>query len=139
MLRNKNFPNKVLDFQWSDYQKNSWGKVYLHNENGEMNQRWSLRGDEFFCHYGMDQNFKLVLDVHSSSTQNGAKVGCTTSTGGDNQKWFIQIRSWPIGGIGDQFGLPIGGLSRISKDEDRAGLGFDGFNSEGNTTKKKDT
>ena len=68
MLRNKKFPNKVLNFQWSDYQKNSWGKVYLHNENGEMNQRWSLRGDEFFCHYGMDHNFKLVLDVQSSSS-----------------------------------------------------------------------
>ena len=89
MLRNKKFPNKVLDFHWSDYQKNSWGKVYLHNENGGMNQRWILRGDEIFCQYGKHQNLRLLLDVHSSSTQNGAKVGCYSSTGGVNQKWII--------------------------------------------------
>ena len=89
MLRNKMFPSQVLDFHWSDYQKNSWGKVYLHNENGGMNQRWSLRGEKIICQYGQNQNLRLLLDVHSSSTQNGAKVGCYSSTGGVNQKWII--------------------------------------------------
>ena len=89
MLRNKMFPSQVLDFHWSDYQKNSWGKVYLHNENGGLNQRWSLRGEEIICRYGQHQNLRLLLDVHSSSTQNGAKVGCYSSTGGVNQKWIV--------------------------------------------------
>ena len=94
MLRNKKFPNKVLDFHWLDYQKNSWGKVYLHNENGGMNQKWSLNrlggsGDEIICKYGKHQNLRLLLDVHSSGTQNGAKVGCYSPTGGVNQKWIL--------------------------------------------------
>ena len=145
MLRNKMFPSQVLDFHWSDYQKNSWGKVYLHNENGGLNQRWSLRGEEIICRYGQHQNLRLLLDVHSSSTQNGAKVGCTTSTGGDNQKWIIQNCGSKIG-TGDKIGLAVGRKRDnqrpprdLSKNEDRGGVGFDGFNSEGNTTKKKDT
>ena len=94
MLRNKKFPNKVLDFHWLDHQKNSWGKVYLHNENGGMNQKWSLNrlggsGDEIICKYGKHQNLRLLLDVHSSGTQNGAKVGCYSPTGGVNQKWIL--------------------------------------------------
>ena len=90
MLRNKKFPNKVLDFHWMDYQQNSWGKVYLHNENGGMNQKWSLTGeDEIISQHGKHQNLHLFLDVYSNETQNGARVGCYTATGGLNQKWIL--------------------------------------------------
>jgi len=129
MLRNKMFPSQVLDFHWSDYQKNSWGKVYLHNENGGLNQRWSLRGEEIICRYGQHQNLRLLLDVHSSSTQNGAKVGCYSSTGGVNQKWIISnvFSSNTRRSSYQNFG---------SYNQDKFGLVFDRFNSEGNTTKK---
>ena len=92
MLRNKKFPNRVLDFHIMDYQKNSWGKVYLHNDvHGEMNQQWSITngGDEIICKYGQDQNLRLLLDVHSHKTQNAAKVGCYPQNGGLNQKWIL--------------------------------------------------
>ena len=100
MLRNKKFANKVLDFHWMDYQQNSWGKVYLHNENGGMNQKWNLTVDyesdswtkdtyEIVSQHGKHQNLHLYLDVYSNETQNGARVGCYTATGGLNQKWIL--------------------------------------------------
>jgi len=94
ILRNKRFPNKVLDFHWHDYQRQKWGKVYLHEKNNGWNQKWQMNGREIACRGFQSQAVpNLRLDVFGSSTHNGAKVGVYQRSGGSNQDWAINMHN----------------------------------------------
>jgi len=91
VLRNKKFPDRVLDFHWHDYQRSQWGKVYLTPDfhNG-WNQRWwwTMEGIELVCKGFAHQTVpNLRLDVFASETHNGAKVGVYQRNGARNQQW----------------------------------------------------
>ena len=93
VLRNKNFPNKVLDFQWRDYQEHNWGKIYLNEFISGWNQKWQFEGREIICKGFQHKTVEnLRLDVHGSATHNGAKVGVYQATGNPNQKWQLQSK-----------------------------------------------
>jgi len=93
ILRNKRFPNKVLDFHWSDYQRQKWGKVYLHELNNGWNQKWQMNGREIACK-GFQSSMvpNLRLDVHGGATHNGAKVGVYQRNGSSNQAWEFNMQ-----------------------------------------------
>ena len=91
VLRNKKFPNKVLDFHWWDYQEDNWGKVYLNDFNNGWNQKWEFDGKEIICKGFRHRTVEnLRLDVHSWATHNGAKVGVYQRTRNSNQRWHLQ-------------------------------------------------
>ena len=91
VLRNKRFPNKVLDFHCGDYQEDNWGKVYLNEFNNGWNQKWQIDGKEIICKGFQNRAVDgLRLEVHSSATHNGAKVGVYHRTGNPNQNWEFQ-------------------------------------------------
>lgn len=92
VLRNKQYPNRVLDFHFDDYQRNQWGKVYLHLDfhNG-WNQRWQMYREEIICKGSAKQEIpNLRLDVFAGETHNGAKIGVYQRNGGANQSWRLQ-------------------------------------------------
>jgi len=94
VLRNKQFPDRVLDFHWHDYQRNQWGKVYLSPDfhNG-WNQRWQMDGREVVCKGFARQTVNnLRLDVFGGESQSGAKVGVYQRNGAPNQRWRFQGR-----------------------------------------------
>ena len=74
-----------LDFICGDYQEDNWGKVYLNEFNNGWSQKWQIDGKEIICKVE-----NLRLDVHSSATHNGAKVGVYQQTGNPNQQWQLQ-------------------------------------------------
>ena len=91
VLKNKKFPNKVLDFHWGDYQKHGWGKVYLHEFNGGWNQKWQFDGRELVCKgFRNKMVHDLRLDVNGGAINNGAKVGVYQKNGNANQRWQLQ-------------------------------------------------
>merc|ERR1712198_527452 len=50
VLRNKKFPNKVLDFDYNEYDRTRWGRVYLTSDyHGGWNQRFQFVGGEIAC------------------------------------------------------------------------------------------
>ena len=79
----------MLDFHWHQYNNEKWGKVYLGDYHGGLNQRFRYNGDELSVKG--DSKTKevnnLVLDVYGNQDKNGAKVGIFKKHGGDNQKW----------------------------------------------------
>ena len=91
VLRNKQVPDKVLEFHCVDYQEDNWGKVYLNEFNHGWNQKWQLDGKEIICKGFQNRTIEnLRLEVHSSATHNGAKVGVYHRTGNPNQQWRLQ-------------------------------------------------
>jgi len=89
-IRNKKFPEKVLDFHWMDYNDNGWGKVYLFDENGGFNQKWSFKFANIECMGDQSSCIEnLHLDIFEGSKANGAKVGVYEGTGNSNQKWNV--------------------------------------------------
>jgi len=92
VLRNKQFPNRVLDLNWHDYQRTGWGKVYLHTDlHGGWNQRWEFLNGEIACKGTQHRQIpNLRLDVHGSCTGNGSKVGVFQRNGAQNQKWTLK-------------------------------------------------
>jgi len=93
VLRNKAYQDRVLDFHWGDFERNDWGKVYLHNDfHGGHNQRWQmLRNGEIVCKGFANQvRHDLRLDVFESSIDNGARVGVYHANGQKNQAWTIR-------------------------------------------------
>merc|ERR1712212_29774 len=92
ILRNKQFPNMVLDFDHSEYEDEDWGRVTLNEDchNG-WNQRWRIRDGEIFCKGSEDNTIEdLCLDVNGAKTHNGAKIGVYQRNGQDNQKWRLE-------------------------------------------------
>jgi len=90
-LRNKQFPTKVLDFNWADYQEHCWGKVFLNELNHGCNQKWNFHGKDIVCK-GHKQEIveNLRLDVCHGKTCDGAKVGVSKRNCGCNQQWEIK-------------------------------------------------
>jgi len=86
-LRNRRFPDKVLDFHWSDYNKHGWGKVYLHEFNGGANQRLEIQGREIACKHKNN----LRLDVHWGHRHNGAEVGVQKRNGSASQTFDVKM------------------------------------------------
>jgi len=90
VLRNKRFPQKVLDFDWLDFEKHQWGKVRLHTLNNGWNQKWHVKGPELACKgFQYDQIPNLRLDVIKGETGNGAIVGVYQRNGSSNQRWQL--------------------------------------------------
>ena len=88
---NKNCFSQVLDFNWHQYSNEKWGKVYLGDYHGKLNQRFRLNGAQIFVKGDSETHAvnDLVLDVYGSKSQSGAKVGIYKKTGGLNQKWIM--------------------------------------------------
>ena len=84
-----------MDFDWINFKKYGWGKVYLNESNdGGWNQKWQFDRSEFACKGSGNirvYDLRLVAEVHNN--HNGAKVGVYYANGGLNQHWKIQIQS----------------------------------------------
>lgn len=95
VLRNKQFPDRVLDFNFDDYQRSQWGKVYLTTDfHHGWNQRWKVDGREVVCKGFARQTVPgLRLDVFGGESHNGAKVGVYQRQGSPNQRWRFQSMS----------------------------------------------
>lgn len=100
LIRNKNFPDLVLDFHWMDYEEEGaeWGKVYLHDSvHGGYNQRFmkDAQGNIICLGTESEPRWDLRLDIIADDpmeAENGAKVGCYRQEKSGNQKWdFVYV------------------------------------------------
>ena len=98
-LKNKIFPEKVLDFDINAFdEKNSWGKACLnHPDKKSESQNWKLEDQEFITKYESKRvedndkiDKKLRLDVANLKTANGTGVGAYIRNGRENQKWYLE-------------------------------------------------
>lgn len=87
-IRSKQHPNKVLDLRMTDYEREGWGKIFLHVYNAGPNQRWNI-DDEFI----ISKYRQLRMDVFGGRTSKRSLVGGFPYTGNDNQKWIFTVSS----------------------------------------------
>ena len=85
-IRSKQHPNKVLDLRMTDYEREGWGKIFLHVYNAGPNQRWNI-DDEFI----ISKYRQLRMDVFGGRTSKRSLVGGFPYTGNDNQKWIVTV------------------------------------------------
>ena len=85
-IRSKQHPNKVLDLRMTDYEREGWGKIFLHFYNAGPNQRWNI-DDEFI----ISKYRQLRMDVFGGRTSKRSLVGGFPYTGNDNQKWIVTV------------------------------------------------
>ena len=85
------FLTQVLDFHWHQYNNEKWGRVYLGDYHGKLNQRFRLNGAQIFVKGESETSAvnDLALDVYGAKSQSGAKVGIYKKHGGLNQKWLM--------------------------------------------------
>ena len=85
----------MLDFNWNDFKRNGWGRVYLtdYKDDG-LNQQFEWVDDEIRCK-GFPGNTKidLRLEVSFSKPFHLAEVGINYRKSRANQKWKIKSSS----------------------------------------------
>ena len=89
LIRNKMWPDKVLDFHYNDYKAKGYGRVYLNSDDhGQDNQRWAFHWNGIENLY-REANFRL--DLYNNDHKTGGHVGCYPTNGEGSQNWFRTV------------------------------------------------
>eukprot|EP00092_Neocalanus_flemingeri_P024410 GFUD01026466.1.p1 GENE.GFUD01026466.1~~GFUD01026466.1.p1 ORF type:complete len:861 (-),score=144.54 GFUD01026466.1:72-2480(-) len=78
-IRSKKYPEKCIDLHKADFERYSWGRIYLGDCHGGENLKWKINEDELVSFYK-----DMRLDIYSRSNP---KIGGYRRTNNDYQKW----------------------------------------------------